>query len=313
MRLLQCRSPRGSRHRAALVSALGGAAVLLGAACAHDWGFYDPASGGAPSSSASSGAGGAGAGGASSSSGTGGAPVTCPKLGDAKLVPVPTDIGGFCIDDSEVTNRAYKAWLDTGPSTVNQPPYCSSNASFLPAGNWPPSSALLDHPVRFVDWCDARAYCESVGEYLCGSIQRAQPLAPTDFSNPGRSQWYRACSSNGGRTFPYGDTYEATACDGIDYGATDDAGAATTIVVKSAKGCVGGYLGLYDMSGNVWEWEDACDAALGKGDACRIRGGGFTNTSDSLSCTASSTVARDTTAVNVGFRCCADACPKGGC
>ena len=31
-------------------------------------------------------------------------------------------------------------------------------------------------------------------------------------------------------------------------------------------------LGLHDMSGNVWEWEDSCAASSGASDSCRWRG-----------------------------------------
>lgn len=34
-----------------------------------------------------------------------------------------------------------------------------------------------------------------------------------------------------------------------------------------------GYAGLYDMSGNVEEWDDSCKASTGPDDYCRLRGG----------------------------------------
>ena len=36
-----------------------------------------------------------------------------------------------------------------------------------------------------------------------------------------------------------------------------------------------GYVGVYDLSGNVWEWEDSCDGTTGSNDLCRLRGGSF--------------------------------------
>ena len=37
---------------------------------------------------------------------------------------------------------------------------------------------------------------------------------------------------------------------------------------------ISGYTGVYGLSGNVWEWEDACDGTTGSSDRCRLRGGG---------------------------------------
>jgi formylglycine-generating enzyme required for sulfatase activity len=66
---------------------------------------------------------------------------------------------------------------------------------------------------------------------------------------------------------------------------------------------------VFDLSGNVWEWEDACAGSSGALDSCRIRGGGYNNTAGSLVCAADSLSAREDPAVNVGFRCCADVEP----
>jgi formylglycine-generating enzyme required for sulfatase activity len=89
------------------------------------------------------------------------------------------------------------------------------------------------------------------------------------------------------------------------------------------------------MSGNVWEWEDSCDAASGDSDTCRVRGGSFSSSPELLKCSADSTkiqvsaanaqdsgaqddggqdgatqdgglraITRKTTATDIGFRCC---------
>ena len=43
---------------------------------------------------------------------------------------------GYCIDSTEVTEGQYQAWLNTNPSTANQPSVCSWNTDFTPSGNW---------------------------------------------------------------------------------------------------------------------------------------------------------------------------------
>ena len=68
-----------------------------------------------------------------------------------------------------------------------------------------------------VDWCDARAYCAGVRKRLCGKIGRGTN-ATTDYANAATSEWYRACSSSGVNAYPYGNTRDASACNGYDHG-----------------------------------------------------------------------------------------------
>jgi formylglycine-generating enzyme required for sulfatase activity len=65
--------------------------------------------------------------------------------------------------------------------------------------------------------------------------------------------------------------------------------------------CEGGFAGLFMMSGNVWEWEDACD---GQG-SCVVRGGGFDSPQGQLTCSSAVPVAMvGGREQNIGFRCC---------
>lgn len=56
--------------------------------------------------------------------------------------------------------------------------------------------------------------------------------------------------------------------------------------VGSFAACVGGVPGLYDMSGNLGEWGDACAANTGENDYCQVRGGwlGVDDTGGFLQC-----------------------------
>jgi formylglycine-generating enzyme required for sulfatase activity len=195
-----------------------------------------------------------------------------------------------------VTNAKYAAFLAACPATSSQHPCCYWNATYEPPTGWPAAPGKENHPVVWVDWCDAYAYCKWAGKRLCGQIDGdANPYA--EFGNATSSQWFNACSEGGTRSYPYGSTYSPTACNGSD---SADAGVSATIEVGSASGCVGTYL-LYDLSGNVWEWEDSCDQ-----NDCRVRGGSFKSnpSTDTLGCGYGGAFKRDFLGDDIGFRCC---------
>ncbi|MEZ4225410.1 MAG: formylglycine-generating enzyme family protein [Polyangiaceae bacterium] len=205
--------------------------------------------------------------------------------------------GGYSIDATEVTNAAYGDFLATNPKTSLQPAECAGNTSYLPNSGWPAALDRQLHPVVDVDWCDARAYCGWAKKRLCGRVGGgANPYG--DFTDSTKSQWHNACSGGGSRTFPYGVGYVAATCNGADYGA------GATTAAGSVKTCEGGYPGLFDMSGNVWEWEDSCNATSGADDLCRIRGGSYAQNQSNLHCAADSALPRGSAGKAVGFRCC---------
>ena len=221
------------------------------------------------------------------------ADATAAEAGPCPTTTVATK-AGFCIDRTEVTNAAYARFLATSPDVTGQPSACSWNATFGPSLNWPPAVTEQSLPVVYVDWCDAYAYCAWAGMRLCGKIGGG-PVAPDEFKNAGASQWFHACShgDDGAHAYPYGNAYDASTCNEPS-GGRSDAGA--------YAGCVGGYPGLFDMTGNVWEWEDSCNGDAGIGDGCGIRGGSWEN--NTIGCAGDLPSGRGDVRPSIGFRCC---------
>lgn len=245
--------------------------------------------------------------------------------GHAGMIRVEHGAQSFYIDATEVTNEAYSAWLHqaTPPSPQVSNPHCGWNTSLRPgvADGCPfPSDPICDtratsfeseaiahprQPVACVDFCDAVAYCDAHGKHLCGGPQGAPieiQTEPGTFVAP-ESQWYFACSGGKGLTYPYGSTLDPKACnDGFDgVGDVVDVGTAT---------CVGGFPGLFDMSGNVDEWTNACYAGDELITSCVRAGGAYYSdgTPDHVlpSCNEVSTFSRRCQNNSTGFRCCAE-------
>ncbi len=212
----------------------------------------------------------------------------------------------FCIDVVEVSNAKYADFLTTHAAASSvQPAACSWNTDFTPATNsWPLPVGQANKPVTWVDWCDAHAYCTAQGKHLCGKIGGGAN-DPGAFTSATHSQWFAACShdADGLHAFPYGNDFSPTACNG---GATDDGGAPLTNV-GSMAGCVGGFPGIFDLSGNAREWEDSCTpGATPDLDQCRVRGGGSDELITLVRCDADLSRDRNGPSAHTGFRCCSN-------
>jgi formylglycine-generating enzyme required for sulfatase activity len=67
---------------------------------------------------------------------------------------------------------------------------------------------------------------------------------------------------------------------------------------------VSGYTEVFDLSGNVWEFEDSCEGFAVGEKYCNVRGGSFY--SGSLRCDEYIGFGLSDYGENIGFRCCAD-------
>jgi formylglycine-generating enzyme len=251
-------------------------------------------------------AGAAGASGIAGAAGAGGATPACPIA--MALIPASSS---FCIDQWEVTQADYQSFLDArGADTTGQPAACAWNGSFVPTTDDAAGCSATTYrpveapnlPVVCVDWCDADAYCTWRGKRLCGRIGGGSTPEASG-ADAAVSEWYAACSSGGTLAYPYGDTYDAAICNGSEYGTS------APIPVGQATGCHAPavpFATVFDLSGNVREWENSCTANTGATDGCRRRGGGWDSVPTSLICTYLYDAERQAAEPGIGVRCCAD-------
>jgi hypothetical protein len=136
-------------------------------------------------------------------------------------------------------------------------------------------------PWTSVTWDDAAAACEASGggKRLCDE-----------------EEWFQACEGPARLAYPYGESYDEDRCNGLEHGA------GVPVQTGSMAGCEGGVPGLFDMSGNVWEWVDRCADGL-----CRVRGGSFNRREVGLRCSADLGFDPAERYGAIGFRCCRDA------
>ena len=127
----------------------------------------------------------------------------------------------YWMDTYEVTNEAYRAFVDT---TGHPPPNHWQGGSFAPGDE--------KLPVAYVTCYDAHDYCAWAGKRL-----------PTEV------EWEKAARGTDGRLFPWGDTFDAKRSNSPQGGI-----GRLTPVGSFPKGK--SPYGLFDVSGNVWEWTD---------------------------------------------------------
>jgi hypothetical protein len=201
------------------------------------------------------------------------------------------------IHSLEVRNEDYNVFLAANVSVATQSAECSWNADFgvpVQPGNLP----RVD-----VDWCDAKAYCSWAGMQLCGRIGKpGEHVTPIEAGNAAVDQWLAFCGGKDNTAFPYGNTFNEAACNGPT---VPPPASPAAVPAGSRPGCALAGL-IFDMSGNVAEWEDACTGYTGPKETCLARGGSFASpTETSVKCSAGGDQpTRDTRRPDLGFRCC---------
>jgi formylglycine-generating enzyme required for sulfatase activity len=141
----------------------------------------------------------------------------------------------FYLGETKVTVRQFKLFADaTG--------YKTEGEKAGDAATWknPQIDQADDHPVIYVSWNDAKAYCDWLDGLLGGKGKVRLPR---------EAEWEYSCRANTTTRFSFGD--DATKLG--DYAWFDDksGGKTSTHPVRQKKP---NDFKLYDMHGNAWEW-----------------------------------------------------------
>jgi hypothetical protein len=138
-------------------------------------------------------------------------------------------------------------------------------------------------PFRKAEWFAAKEECKAQGKRLCTE-----------------AEWEKACKGTKGFMYPYGDQPEQRKC--------NTATLEENKLIKNQvaqcgtyKECVNDY-GIYDMSGNMWEWTaDYYDPNI---KTFVLRGGSHNVVTDKSSCTNRLGAIPFMGRKDTGFRCC---------
>jgi len=143
--------------------------------------------------------------------------------------PHSVNLDSFWIDQTEVTNAMYEKCVAAGKCN---PP---NNIDFFS------NSSYANHPVVYVNWNQANAYCDYAGRRL-----------------PTEAEWEKAASwedeNQTKRLYPWGNSIDCSFGNFNDKQNGNFCAGDTTTVKSYESGK--SFYGAYDMAGNVWEWVD---------------------------------------------------------
>jgi iron(II)-dependent oxidoreductase len=170
-------------------------------------------------------------------------------------VPAAVEVASFYLDRCAVTNRQFQRFVQAGGY---------DNLELWPQEVWPglmrltdrtsrpgprdweqgqPPAGRAEHPVVGVCWYEAFAYARWAGKRL-----------PTSVEWQKAGGWPEHLSGGSCTRYPWGDVFEPSRA---NLGATGRGG---TVAVREFPGGLTPN-GIYQMTGNVWEWlDDPLDA-----------------------------------------------------
>jgi formylglycine-generating enzyme required for sulfatase activity len=149
-------------------------------------------------------------------------------------------VDAFKLAKFPVTNQQYQYFLDaedgyTNPRWWGYSPYAQAWFQANPVSAQGQYKGE-ERPRENVTWFEAMAYC-----YWLGTKLDLPVTLPT------KQQWRRAAQGDDGRIFPWGNEFDASICN-----TRESRVRMTTLVMRYPEGV--SPFGVYDMSGNVWEW-----------------------------------------------------------
>ena len=131
----------------------------------------------------------------------------------------------YYLAKTSVTNAQYAAFVYATPHNV--PGYWAQGE---------PPQGKEDHPVVWISWSDALAYCRWLTE-----------VTGRRYGLPSEAEWEKGARGDDGRIYPWGDQWDAALCNSHESGRND-----TTPVGTYPQGA--SPYGLLDMAGNAWDW-----------------------------------------------------------
>lgn len=136
------------------------------------------------------------------------------------------EVAGFLLDVYEVTNARYEQCVRAGVCTA--PHYEDGTCVAFPHVHVHESFREANKPVVCVDWLQAAAFCQYEKKRL-----------------PTEAEWEKAAAGPQGYKWPFGAVFDVTRVNNADsdFDTTTPGG---TYAPND--------YGVYDMSGNVWEW-----------------------------------------------------------
>jgi len=157
---------------------------------------------------------------------------------------IKVNLKPYAMDEALVTNAQFEQFL----LQSKYKPYYPEN--FL--NHWINNKIPFgqeDHPVTWIGPDDARAYARWAGKRL-----------------PTEAEWQWAAQNGTEQTiYPWGNQYDSTNCNGGQH-------SGTTTIKQFENGKTKS--GLYDMSGNVWQWTES-ERTDGYNTYSILRGGGW--------------------------------------
>lgn len=210
-----------------------------------------------------------------------------PRLGDEWVNPIDGKTmvyvpdGDFLYGDKLETRRVADYWIDKTPVTNREyQRFVAADERQAPL-HWTenrPLAGTEDHPVVYVSWNDAVAYCAWAEKQL-----------------PSEEEWEKAARGVDGRLYPWGPS--APSSDSCNF--DGQVGGTTPVASYSPEG--DSPYGCTDMAGSVEEWTQ--DLYCEDQDRRVTRGGSWFSTSYSVCSTARDSSRPTYVTDSRGFRC----------